>query len=571
MVVCGAQLRWWRRGNSVACKPPRLLVGFNPYLEVIGRLPLGFFPCRLRCPAAFPPAVSVDFMQPTGSHLYEGAACHVGIHSWGFDACAVEQALLLTGGNEERAVDLILDGGFASSAVQLASRAPAARGAGADHAAKRSCYSHHASDSARESRRRSHPHLIDTLVAQRVFLFGFQTSLKQLQAVFPCHFWILFPDHVTRTALNRFPLQSRVLLVTQGRLCTMLAQRLLCVQGQRALLNALRHATSTLSRRHISDNSAATCVATLKGHSRPVTSVAFHPTAPLLATSSEDSTVKLWRLYSNNSSATCVATLKGHKKGVSSVAFHPTAPLLATGSHDHAMKLWRLSSDNSSATCVATLAFHSETVGSVAFHPTAPLLATGSHDSTVRLWKLSPNNSSATCLAILYGHSHGVTSIAFHPTAPLLATGSQDSTVKLWRLSSDNSSATCVATLLEHIYAVRSVAFHPTLSLLATGSNDTTVKLWRLSSDNSSIACVATLAGHLDLIYCVAFHHTAPLLATSSNDRTVRLWRLSSNNSSATCVATLVRHHTLIIPVAFHPTAPLLATGSQYGNVRLWR
>jgi WD40 repeat protein len=36
-------------------------------------------------------------------------------------------------------------------------------------------------------------------------------------------------------------------------------------------------------------------VATLEGHSRPVRSVAFHPTAPLLATGSGDMTVRLWR------------------------------------------------------------------------------------------------------------------------------------------------------------------------------------------------------------------------------------------------------------------------------------
>ncbi len=249
-----------------------------------------------------PPAVSVCFMQPTGR--------------WhplvGIDACAVKQALLLTGGN------------------------------------------------------------------------------------------LLFPDHVPRTALNRFSLHSRVLLVTQGRLCTMLAQRLLCVQGQRDLLqHALIHATSILSRRHIFNYSAVTCVATLEGHSRQVTSVVFHPTAPLLATGSENSTVKLWRLYSNNSSATCVATLEGHNYSVFSVAFHPTAPLLATGSHDPAMKLWRLSSDYSSATCVAILEGHSCGVNSIAFHPRAPILATGSHDSTVKLWRLKPDHSSATCVATL--------------------------------------------------------------------------------------------------------------------------------------------------------------------------
>ena len=79
--------------------------------------------------------------------------------------------------------------------------------------------------------------------------------------------------------------------------------------------------------------------------------------------------------------------MAGHIGCVNSVAFHPTAPLLATGSDDKTVRLWLLSSDNSSATCVATLAGHGYFVYSVVFHPTAQLLATGSDDKTVRLWR----------------------------------------------------------------------------------------------------------------------------------------------------------------------------------------
>jgi WD40 repeat protein len=96
--------------------------------------------------------------------------------------------------------------------------------------------------------------------------------------------------------------------------------------------------------------------------------VAFHPTAQLLATGSIDKTVMLWRLSSDNSTATCVATLAGHSRGVSSVAFHPTAQLLATGSIDKTVMLWRLSSDNSTATRKAIM-YHGDVVSSVAFHP----------------------------------------------------------------------------------------------------------------------------------------------------------------------------------------------------------
>ena len=54
-----------------------------------------------------------------------------------------------------------------------------------------------------------------------------------------------------------------------------------------------------------------------------------------------DMTVRLWLLSSDNSSATCVATLEDHRDFVSSVAFHPTAPLLAAGSGDNTVRLWR--------------------------------------------------------------------------------------------------------------------------------------------------------------------------------------------------------------------------------------
>jgi WD40 repeat protein len=183
---------------------------------------------------------------------------------------------------------------------------------------------------------------------------------------------------------------------------------------------------------------SASCVALLEGHSKWVRSVAFHSTAPLLATGSSDNSAKLWlisskkNIFSNQLSATCFVTL-AHSHWVDSVAFHPTALILATGSGDKTAKLWRISLDQASATCLASLEGHSSWVRAVAFHPTAPLLATGSYDMTAKLWLISPDQSSATCVATLAEHTSAVVSVAFHPTAPLLATGSDDNTAKLWR------------------------------------------------------------------------------------------------------------------------------------------
>ena len=278
------------------------------------------------------------------------------------------------------------------------------------------------------------PQLIGDLVARPAFLYGFQTALKQLEAVFPSRYRRPFEANPLNAMRSRVCSENRLLLITGGRLCALLARRLLCFNGECAVSrhNASRLGMSILSRRHFFRNSSATCVATVNGYINWVLCVAFHPTAPLLATSSVEKGVNLLRISSDNSSATCVATLN-HNCPVRSVAFHPTAPLLATASDDMTVRLWLLSSDNSSATCVATLAGHISWVNSVAFHPTAPLLASGSSDNSVRLWLLSSDNSSATCVATLEGHRDCVFSVSFHPTAPLLATGSFDNTVRLWR------------------------------------------------------------------------------------------------------------------------------------------
>ena len=196
--------------------------------------------------------------------------------------------------------------------------------------------------SAVVERRRRNPELIGDLVARPAFLHAFQAAVKQLQAVFPSRYRRSFKSNLLNAIRSCVSSENRLLLITGGRLCAMLARRLICFNGECAVrdYDALRLGTSALSRRNFFRNSCATCVATLEGHSGTVYSMAFHPTAPLLATGSWDNTVKLWLLSSDNSSATCVATLEGHSSAVTSVAFHPTAPLLATGSSDNTVILW---------------------------------------------------------------------------------------------------------------------------------------------------------------------------------------------------------------------------------------
>jgi WD40 repeat protein len=66
----------------------------------------------------------------------------------------------------------------------------------------------------------------------------------------------------------------------------------------------------------------AECLATLKGHSKTVTSVHITPDGRFAVSGSKDKTVKVWNLETG----TCVGTLEGHIQEVHSVAISPTAP-----------------------------------------------------------------------------------------------------------------------------------------------------------------------------------------------------------------------------------------------------
>ena len=149
--------------------------------------------------------------------------------------------------------------------------------------------------SAVVERRRRGPQLIGDFVARPAFLHAFQSAVKQLQAVFPSRYTRSFAANALDAMRSRVSSEDRLLLVSGGRLCGMLARRLLCFNGECAVRDALRLGTSALSRRHFFRNSSATCVATLKGHGRQVNSMAFHPTAPLLASGSHDNALRLWQ------------------------------------------------------------------------------------------------------------------------------------------------------------------------------------------------------------------------------------------------------------------------------------
>ena len=172
-------------------------------------------------------------------------------------------------------------------------------------------------------------------------------------------------------------------------------------------------------------------ICTLTGHQLQVSAVAFSPISPYLASASFDRTIRLWKLpldfASKKEFENCPCyTLSGHTWAVLTVAFSPDGKILASGSDDNTIKLW----DANNGQLIHTLLGHSWSVVALTFSTNGETLISGSCDRTIKLWRVS----TAEEIATFSGHVDSVSAVAVSPVAQLIASGSRDKTIKLWQL-----------------------------------------------------------------------------------------------------------------------------------------
>jgi WD40 repeat protein len=147
---------------------------------------------------------------------------------------------------------------------------------------------------------------------------------------------------------------------------------------------------------------------------------------------------------------------------VRSVAYSRDGRLIASGSNDQTLKVWDAASGRLIADCVG----HTGFVSAVAFSPDSRLVASGA--GTIKVWEAGTGRLVADC----GGFDSAVDALAFSSDSRLTAAGCQDGAVRAW----EARSGRLVSEFLNP-QAVHALCFLPGTHLVVSGSYSRTVKI----------------------------------------------------------------------------------------------
>ena len=287
----------------------------------------------------------------------------------------------------------------------------------------------------------------------------------------------------------------------------------------------------------------------LQKHTDAVQSVALSPDGKIIASASDDGTVKLWELEGDKPSP--IKEIKDQGGWVRAVVFLSDRQIITAG-QDKNIKII----DIASGKVVKTLSGHTNLVNNLAIAPASDLLASGSYDNNVNIWQIS----TGKLLRSLRGHTDKIWGLAISPDGKKVVSASRDKTVKIWDMKTgENLKA------LEHPSGVTCVLVTPDGKRVISGSSDNVIRVWDLASGKK----LFELSENKDTISAIAITSDGKYLFSGGKDsqNSIQLWNLQTKSS----IWNLIGHIDLVTSLVITTDNLKLISSSQDKNINIWK
>ncbi len=292
-------------------------------------------------------------------------------------------------------------------------------------------------------------------------------------------------------------------------------------------------------------------------HTDRINGVAVTPDGRHLVSSSNDGSVRIWRLPE----CTLVRTIVGGDR-YQNLTVTADGKHIAAGSgtwgggKDDVIQVWRLSDGGHER----TLSAHRGAVWDVAATPDGRHLVSAGQDSTIRIWRLS----DGALIRTLLGHSWDINAVAVTPDGERIVSGSRDSTIRVW----DLSDGRLLSTVKAHDGSVARVGVASDQQFIVSTGRDGSIKLWGPEGRRE----LRATSGHEGWIGGLALPADGRRFVTGGSDGKLKAWRIGEywDTAQLDITATLQEEGRIVNCVAATPDGKYIISGSEDGTIRVW-
>jgi WD40 repeat protein len=290
-----------------------------------------------------------------------------------------------------------------------------------------------------------------------------------------------------------------------------------------------------------------------------INSLAISGDDRILASASDDFTIKLWDLAAGKE----LRSFIGHTGPVEAVAFSPDAKILASGGDDEGIKLWDVARGDLIRTLEVQHATPEDKGGyerefyTMAFCPDGKSLAAQSEFGLIKLWRTTggPETMTLPLRGMFFDPS-------FARSCGRISFGSggqvQWNIYKLWNIATGHETRPQYP-----LPDFSSAALGPEGRIAAFGENNGAIRLWEVASRKE----IRTLQGHTHSVSVLAFSGDGKVFASADVAGNILVWDTGTGHASHVLKTTTDPH---IRSITLSSNGATLVSGSNDGTIVVW-